>query len=124
MIALQNIMVGGSRILWFQRGLSVPNYVRDLCLTFGTEASMFEFKCKWEPTGLKRKAGAKPARSRRCNRGRNLHKATFLLYQDGKAQGVGRSGSQKTYPFAGVHCHEVWQPVNPILKDQEKGCSP
>jgi len=30
------------------------------------------------PSGMKREAGAKPARSRRCNRGRNLHKATIL----------------------------------------------
>jgi hypothetical protein len=42
-----------------------------------------------------------PSRSRRCDRGRNLHEATFPLEWKGKAQGVGRSGSQKT-------CLEVW----------------
>jgi hypothetical protein len=48
------------------------------------------------PSGIKREAGARPARSRRCNRGRNLQPATAFYEKDGKAQGVERSGSQKT----------------------------
>lgn len=49
------------------------------------------------PWGLKGKT-AKPSRTRRCDRGRNLQRATVLILLNGKAQGVGRSGSQKTCP--------------------------
>ena len=69
------------------------------CLTKLIDKPMLDSQSKENyrrPSGLNREAGSRPARSRRCNRVRNLQTATVFFERDGKAQVVERSGSQKT----------------------------
>ena len=56
-------------------------------------------------TRLKGEDGVEPSRTRRCNRGRTLQCGHCRI--DGKAQLLGRSGSQKTRSHTNAHCRRL-----------------